>query len=154
VLVGLAVLSGFAVASSVAGDPVDRNGIPTDPDAMGRTLQQAAGASIVGVCRVESEAWPPALPTEAEINAASKAGGKSLINGRFVLGSARDAANTLDVEIGWADGDGASFWAVKASQKYPTVVRVDEVVVGAHQLWRIASWVEFGACDGELVPST
>jgi hypothetical protein len=96
---------------------------------------------------VAAEAWPPFPPSTDEIGAAAAAGGPARLANGYVLAPAREAAMLLDVEPGWSDGSGSSFWAIKHGEKHPTVVQLELSAISGHELWHVVSWVTLGACD-------
>ncbi len=149
----VAALSGLAVVTTSGATSVDRNGVAVASDGLQRTLEEAAGGSITGICIVSGVGWGPALPSEAAIGEAIAKGVGSWVDPAFTIGPMDAAAKTRGLDVRWSDGSGGRVFAIDGNQQLPTVVTLVATHSFEQELWLIERIDTVGACDGDQVPA-
>jgi len=150
-LAGIGILTISSALTASGETPRDQNGVPMRVDAKAQTMTEAAGGSVIGVCAIEGQAWPPFPPTEAAVMSAKSRGSGAAVDVSYSIGPVDAVARANGLDIRWSDG--RTVYAIDRAATLPTVVGLDMVVVGSTELWLTTYRLTSGACDGDQVPA-
>ena len=150
-IAGIGILTVSTALTVSGGTPRDRHGVPMHVDAKGQTIADAVGGSVIGICAIDGEPWPPRPPTEAAIASAKSRGSGAAVDASYSIGPVDAVARAKDLDIRWSDG--RTVYAIDRAAALPTIVGLDMVVVGSTELWLETYRYTSGACDGDQVPT-